>query len=209
MRLFSFLLAVIFSSGAHADMTGAGDAAIVSQLVAQAKILREQLVDMRETLDVSKRLERMEEVKTVKEVHEEGTALKDLMDETEQLKREYGEFVDDPASFNRSKDEITWLGDALKDAKHSKNKVKAYAAIMADVRRLRLLGKANEASEKKIMKGTNERDDQKITASNTFIMSKILLDNEAREQKRRANNTNIMDGIISNSGYRSLGEESK
>lgn len=204
-----FCIAFFFSSTVHADATGAGDAAIVSQLVAQLKVLREQLADVRETLNVSKRLESMEELKTVKEVHEEGSALSDLMDENEQLKRDFGDFVDDPSSLNRTEGDIAWLGDALKDAKDDPNAVRAYGQIMADVRRLKFLGQANKASEEKIIKGTNEKDDQKITASNTFIMSQLLLENEEREQKRRANNTNVMESVIGNTGYSALGKESE
>lgn len=204
-----FVIIAMLSSIARADMTGAGDAAILSQLVAQGKILAEQLTNIRDTLDVSKRLEDMETLKTVKNIHEEGRALNDLLSETEQLRRDYAEFVDDPTSFNRTEEEITWLGEALRDSKDDPNAVKAYASLMVDVKRLRFLGQANRASEKKIIAGTNQEDDGKITASNTFIMSQLLLENEAREQKRRANNTNVMQGIIGNTGYSALGTESK
>lgn len=198
-----------FSTVSYADMTGAGDAAILAELVSQAKTLKEQLQGMRETLDVSKRLEEMETLKTIKSIHEEGRALGDLVDETEQMQREYKKFVADPTSFNRTSEEISWLGSALKNSKGNPNAVKSYANIMSDVKRLNFLGKANKESENKIINGTNQDDDGKITASNTFIMSQLLLDNEEREQKRRANNTNVMQGVLGNAGYSALGEESK
>lgn len=210
MRAYlTLFLICFFSTSSYADMTGAGDAAILAELVSQAKTLKEQLQSVRETLDVSKRLEEMETLKTIKSVHEEGRALGDLISETEQMQNEYKKFVADPSSFNQTRDEISWLGSALKNAKDDQNAAKSYANIMADVKRLNFLGKATKESEKKLISGTNQEDDGKITASNTFIMSQLLLENEERDQKRRANNTNVMQGVLGNAGYSALGEESE
>jgi hypothetical protein len=207
--LVSLMSLSVLPLPALADLTGAGDAAIVKQLVEQAKIMREQLQNTRDTLDVSRRLEEMESMKAVKSVHEEGRALTNLISETEGLQREYKDFVDDPSSFNRTEGEISWLGEALRDAKDERNAARAYASIMTDVKRLNFLGKANRESEKKLISGTNQEDDGKITASNTFIMSQILIENEEREQKARANNVNVMESVLGNTGYSALGEEAK
>lgn len=208
IQRYFILIAALAANTAMADLTGAGDAAILSKLIEQMAVMREQLEQAKDSVNIGKRMEQMEKLKSAKKLHAEGKAFKDMLDEYESIVSEIEGFRADPVGVDKPRSEMQWLNDALKGADTSSNSAKAYASILMELKNLEFLGKANAASQEKLARGTNTEEESQITASNTLIMSKILLEREARAQEAAANNASIVSDVLGNPGYSALSTES-
>ena len=209
---YLLVLIICLSSFSHADMTGAGDAAILQQLAVQLKTLKDALDTAKENLEVVDKIKKLEESKAVKSIREDGKAIQDFYADAKKAKRDverYSGYVDD---VREGLDEIEKLQRRMERAGNNPDQrgaAKAYANIFMDLKRLKFLSDAQEKTQKQIAEGTNEEDSVKITATNTMIMSRILLENEERAQKKAANDTAITSDIMSSISYEALATESK
>lgn len=196
MRLIFIISIITVSINSYCDMTGAGDAAILGELMTQTEKLLEQVKATKETLDVSKRLEEMEQLKAIRAISNEGLALNEIINNINEL----GDISEDiqrgPYGVNSTTNELEDLSEKINGVENKRD----YANLAADLRRLRFLGKANTASMQKTAGGSNEADDNKSTATNTMIMSNILIENEKRKTLRKAHESSALkDTIFSNS----------
>lgn len=191
---------------AWADVTGAGDAAIVQQLVTLVKSANYQLEEMRKTTSITERLENMEQAKAVRRLAEEGKAMGDLIKEGEKLESNLMGLKGDPSGTGNTKWEIERIQRDLKNAKDadSLGQAKAYSRMLADLKRLEFLGKAQKESMKTVSKGANETDNTKVTATSTMIMSDLMLQKEKEAQAKKSQEVKALGGALESLQYSSI-----
>lgn len=204
----TFLIAVMSTMpvGVYADATGAGDAAIVQQLVTLVKSANEQFRELVKSVSISENLESMEQAKAIKRIAAEGQAMRELIRETETLEGQITDLQDDPLGSRRTEREVSGLENALESAKQrdDRGQAKAYSRMLADMKRLQFLGKAQKESMKKVAQGTNETDNTEVAATSSMIMSDLMLQNERREQARRAQEVQAINETLGSMRYSTI-----
>jgi len=175
-------------------------------LAAQSESLLEQIKQGVEYINVSKRLEEMEQLKQVKEISEEGVALAEMFVNIQDIEKELMRFSKDPLGANKTIKEIERLRRTLKNANKLEGTARGetLANMVADLERLKFLGKAKKATMKKVKKGLNEQDAIKGTAQSTLLMSDLLFGQEERESIRRSQETNAVLELIEGVNYSSV-----
>ncbi len=192
IKIVVILIILTISTPTRADMTGAGDAALLTQLVEMVEQGYQQLVKLKDALDISKRMEEYEQLKSVKRLATEGRAIVELYNDMKDFKDEVQYLTNDPFNTTPINKEIDWVSRSMHGAKGNKNAVKAYANILLEMRNLKFLGKAVEKSKNKLASGTNEEDNKQISASSSMIAADILIRNEQRVRQKEANDTSII-----------------
>lgn len=173
------LLCLLFANATQADVTGAGDAAILGELVAQTKMLAQELQKIEDTINIQKRIEQLEELKAAKKLYEEGKAFQNIVKNVARGKASMERMKDNPFGTQGIIQDVNWLDTAIEEAEEAGD----YAHIAVELRNLRFLGQANSASTEKIAKGTNQEENTQITSSNTSIVANLLLKEEERRMK--------------------------
>lgn len=207
MKHFAALLClVLISHSALADMTGAGDAAILTELTAQTAKLAEQLKTMREALDVNKRMQDMEALRATHVVVREGLEMNKILKHVGDMQRDINEMTNNPGGFDQTESDIARFKNSLDSAsnKEGLNQAKSYSYIVSDLKRLQFLGQANRETMKKMGEGTNETGDTKAIATNTTIMSDVIVEKEKRETRRRGNEVNALQDMLGGAKYSSM-----
>ena len=206
MKTLLTMLLLCISLTVKADLTGAGDAAIVQQLVAILKATNEQVKQFQEMTDIAKKLEDMETVKTVKKITEEGEELKSLIDEMETSISLISDIKNNPGGIRELETTIEMLQRDIDsaDSKQGLDKAKAYARLISDLKRLSFIRKATNASMKKLGEGTNVEDTQRINATNSSIMTDILVQREQREKVRAAHDNKAVTELLNGTRYSSM-----
>jgi len=200
------LCMALVSPSVLADATGAGDAAILSELTAQTTKLAEQLKTMREALDINKRMQEMEEMRAVHVVVREGMEMKNILDNVSDMENEINTMTNSPGGLDQTQSDIERFQRNLDHASEEEglSQAKSYAYLMADLKRLKFLGTANRETMKKMGQGTNETDDTKAIATNTMIMSDVIVEKEKRETRRRGNEVNALQELMGGVKYSSM-----
>lgn len=206
-KIVVFVIAM-YSANTLADMTGAGDTAILQQLIVQVQKMNEQYKAMKEQIGLAEKMENYEKLKNAKKTSEEGNSFLEFVNETNEFMGDVKEFVDNVDEIQGVSKEMNAIAKKLDKAKEAddKNKLKAYSSIMVNLKRIHKLAKANEKTKQKMSTGVNESDKSHITAANTTIMADILIANEERAKKREINNVDSMETIFDNTNYSALAE---
>jgi hypothetical protein len=200
------LILCLLPSVSMADMTGAGDAAIVQQLIVMVEAAYEQLEQLEKATNISKRIEEMETVKSVKKVSEQGNELKKLMSELEKTGDLINEMGNNPGGINDINQQIGKLEDKLNVAnnKEGLDKAKAYSRLLADLKRIRFLRDSNTASIKEIAGGTNDEDNKRLSAHNSTIMTDLLIRQEEKDSIKRSHETQAVSELLDGISYGSM-----
>jgi len=196
-RLLSITALLFICGNTHAF---GGDGAIIAQLQMQTAKMVEQLKTVSEALDVNKRLEEMESLKFVKQISEEGQALRGIVSDV----NEATSIIDDQANNPFGHDDITNEIDRLSERLGNAENAKDYANIMSDLKRLKILGNANRNAMKNAAQGTDEQEDIKSTSTSTMIMADILIDQEKRRTIMKAEEQSAIQSLMGSNGYAEL-----
>jgi hypothetical protein len=206
MKRILIVLTACLIAPAQAEITGAGDAAIVQQLVTLVKSTNEQLQEVRKTVSISERLEEMEQAKAVRRLAAEGKAMRELIKESEKLEGQLLDIKGDPTGSRRTQREIASLQYALDSAKErdGRGQAKAYSRLLADMKRLEFLGTAQKESMKKMASGANETDNTQVAATSSMIMSDLMLQREQQEQARKAQEVQAVESTLRSMQYSTM-----
>lgn len=201
MKRIGFLL-LCMPSIAFADITGTGDAAILAQLQVQTAKIVDQLKTVSETLDVSKRMEEMEQLRFIRRISAEGEALKGIVSDANEATGLINEQRTNAFNHQDVVDQIEYLESRSGNAED----VGDYANLMADLKRVRMLGQANRQTMAQAARGTDEQEDIKSTSTSTMIMADIMVEQEKRRAMLRAEEVNAMQQLFKSNGYSELYE---
>lgn len=206
MKRIALITLFLFPLNVHADMTGAGDAAIVKQLVVIVEKANQQIKQLKEMIDISERLEEMEEAKTVKKVTDQGNEIAHLLDELENTVELVGDIKNDPGGLKDLERTISYLEQDLEiaDSRQGLEKAKAYARLISDLKRLGFIQKATRTTMEQLASGTNEEDNQRINATNSTIMTDILVKREQRESIKAAHEVKAVNELLRSNKYSSM-----
>lgn len=183
--------------------TGAFDGAIFAELQVHTTKMLDNIKRLTESLDISKRMEEMEALKSVKRISAEGLALKNVINDIENID---GIMEDSRHNLLNQKDLLNQI-DSLQYQIDNADNPRVYANLANDLKRVRFLGQANKAAMTQLIEGSNEADDNKSAATASLIMSDILIKQEEREAILRAEETRALQAIIGNNGYSELYSE--
>ena len=208
--ILGILVGTLATSSVRADMTGAGDAAILQELVAQSQTMLKQLHAVKDTLDVSRQLAEMEQLKTIREVSNEGNQLRSLIGNAQEGYSLVTSTSEDPFGLKSTQSEIDYIQASLETARSSQSSLqsaRSYANILSDLKRLKFLGQANAESIKKISEGTDDIQNKAITASNTSIMAQLMIEDERRKAAARASDSETFIDMLHGVNYQSMTNE--
>ena len=184
--IFGFLLV---SQPVLADLTGAGDAAILSQLVTQTKKIVEQIGQAKDALNISKYMQEIEQLKQVKELSDTGSQFGALFSNVDAIGNEASDWESDPFGLKSIKSEISTLQAGIESAERSGDfeKAKKYSKVLKNLKNIQFLGEANAKNQEAIGKGANELDLNRINAESSLIMTTLLQNKEQREVEEELN----------------------
>ena len=199
-KLIAMCLMVSSGNAFSAAGTGAFDGAIFAELQVHTAKMLDNIERLTESLDISKRMEEMESLKSVKRISAEGLALKKVVNDIGNID---GIIEDKSHNLLNQKDLLNQI-DSLQYQIDNADNPRAYANLANDLKRVRFLGQANKAAMKQLIQGSNEADDNKSAATASLIMSDILIKREEREAMTRAEEMQALQAIIGNNGYSEL-----
>ena len=199
-RLMVMCLMMSSGNAFSAAGTGAFDGAIFAELQVHTAKLLDNIERLTESLDISKRMEEMESLKSVKRISAEGLALKKVVNDIENI----DEIVEDKSHNLLNQKDLLNQIDSLQYQIDNADNPRAYANLASDLKRVRFLGQANKAAMKQLIQGSNEADDNKSAATASLIMSDILIKREEREAITKAEEMQALQAIIGNNGYSEL-----
>lgn len=197
------VLLVLIPNIALADITGAGDSMIFGELMKQTGMLAEQIESIKETVDLQKRLEEMEQLKAIKQISNEGKALAQTIDNVNDINSSVNDAQNNPFGLSGIQKDINYINSMAQNADNPSD----YAAFAKRLEHLKILGKANQEAKKKLGEGTNEAEDNKTTAVNVTIMTDLLINNEASNNRRKAHETNAIKDLMGGNGYSDMYKE--
>jgi len=204
--IFSALLLTL-STPSRADLTGAGDVAIITQLVEMVEQGHQQIMKLKEALNISKKMEQFEQLKVIKKISDEAQALHGLIEDVKHLEDDVNDLIADPFTLDPIEREIEWITRKMRRAEGSDDAVKSYARILMELKNLKFLGAATAKSKEKLRSGTNNEANQQISASSDLICAELLIKSAKRQQLIDANNTSIMLKTLKNRSYSSMASE--
>ncbi|MCG8313816.1 MAG: hypothetical protein MI976_11415 [Pseudomonadales bacterium] len=206
MRLIIIACLLVASFNAKSDMTGAGDVAIVEQLIVIVEQTNQQIKQFQEMTDISKRLEEMESIKTVKKVTDQGEQIGHLIAELEETVSLVGDLQKDPGGLKDIERTIMYLEQDLNraDSKQGLEKAKAYSRLISDLKRLGFIQKANAMAMEQLAAGTNEEQNQQISTTNSTIMTDILVRREEREKIKASHEVKAVNELLRGNKYSSM-----
>jgi len=191
-------IATALGGDAAANATGTGsDAALLGELQIQTAKMVEELKTIRDTLDISKRMEDMQQLKVIKQVSAEGEALSGILYDVEEGQGIIDKSKGNAFNHNDIENQIAYLENRAERADNPQ----AYARMLADLKRIRFLGQANDASIKKISEGSNETDDIKTSAVNSAILAQIEANRAADAALRKNAEISALQDPTSDSNY--------
>lgn len=208
MNKYLITLFLIFPSLANADLTGAGDAALFTELKLITANTLESVKQAREAIDVQERMKEIEELKQLKKLTDEGKALSASVSNIRQTVDEIDRFQDDPLGIEQTKREIEHI-QMLHDKAESEgalDKAATYGRLLQDLGRLSMLQEANRKNLSKQGEGTNEDDDIKTSAQSTLIMSDIMVEAEKRKTIKDAQEATAIQDLFNGTNYGAMGK---
>ena len=200
-KLILVLLCV--SQNSFADLTGAGDAAIVSQLVVQTGKIVEQIQQAKEALDISNYMQNIEQLRQIKTLSNTGAQFGQLFNNINTGLDDVNNWESDPFGLKSVNSEIETLEHEIEAAKNKGDleKSKRYARTLKNLKNIKFLGEANEQAQKAVSTGNNELDLTRVTAESTVVMSALLQSKEQREieaQYQREKQAEIAEDFLTN-----------
>lgn len=206
MRYLLVLLTILPITSVKADATGATDMLQLEQLIAIFQTVNQSLKEFQEMTDIQGRMEQLEAAKTVRKLTEQGDDMKDLMREMENTGSILKGIQSDPGGINDLNQTIKSLENSLDsaDKKEGVEQIKAYARIASDLKRIRFIRNANRESIEDIAAGTNQEDNQALTATSTAMMSEIIAQQEQRDLMKSAHETKAINELMRGTRYSSM-----
>ena len=196
------IISLFASHNAFADITGAGDAAIVAQLVTQTQKIVDQVKTAKKALDISQYMEEVTELQQLKQLSETGSQFGELLSGIDSV--DDGSWGSDPFGLKKVTSEIDKLTQEIEYAnnKGDLEKAKRYSKILKNLKNIQFLSKANQQSQSTVASGANELDLTRVTAETSLVMSTLLQNKEQRdieEQLRKEKQGDIAKEFISES----------
>lgn len=209
MRWGILIIALVMSLPAHSQ---GGDGAIVAQLVQVVSEAKKQLEELKKAVNISEHLEQLEQLKAIKKLSEDGKAIGGMFRDLQDIERLLGQFEEDPFGTQQTEREIARLEQRLEAAGNRDGLAEgaAYARLVADLKRIKFLGQAQEANLRRSAGGTNDSDNKAIAASSGIIMSDILLQREKREAVKRTQEVEAVSELLRATRYsqiKTVGEQ--
>lgn len=203
MRKMTFMLLTLVCFDVRADMTGAVDAAILSETVVHtgqnAKSLEVEIKSFQtfmESLDISKRIEKMEQLKTVKQLSDAGRKLNVFLENISDVIEGGNDLFGNKLGLEKIKSDAQWLNSSIKNAETAGD----VTHVMIELKNLRFLGQMVTESKKNLGKGTNDLENKQITAINTTVISDLMLRKETEDKRQdaqvRSHNDEVMKTIF-------------
>ena len=187
-KVIFIVLALAFALPAQAFTDGSG-IKIIAQLTALLKTTNEQLQNTKDMLNVKKRLEDMETVKTVRETSRLADDLDDLFAEMERTIEHFD--YDPKSSVSEIRYEIDNLKSRYREAKGADDKLdrlKGYARLLRSIETLSSLEMFHKAQMQKIsQEGINEQDAIKQSAYTNSIRTQLLIERSRKAEEQEIN----------------------
>ncbi len=212
MKILTVVFLLSVNINAFAQMgTGAVDAAILTETVIHTGQNAEsittrlaQLETMLENLDISRRIEQMEQLKAVKQFTDTGRAMHKFMDGVQGVYDKANNLKETQFGFKTLKNDVQWLEGAIKDAADGRDA----ANIMVELKNLSFLGKMVRESKVEIGGGSDDVGNKRITAVSTTIMADLMqiqaVDAKQDKEHKDKNTKEVMKSIMSTE-YSNLG----
>lgn len=202
-RISTLLITCLLSVNANADLTGAGDAAILTQLVEMTKNTVQQLETLKETLDAQKILTEMEQLKGVKELSDAGSDLGEIFGNIEKGANTFNDIKSDPFGLDKIESEISYVQRKIEQAedKDDLSSAKAWTDVLKGLKRIKFLGQANESNLIKLQKGTSQNDLDKIGAESALISATAEATRLQREERQEAYNAELLQTLMNGYDY--------
>ena len=209
MNKYLFTLTLLVSINSHSDITGAGEAAVFSQLVTMTNNLVEQVETLQNALDVSKKIEELEQAKAIRTLSDAGKNLVKSMDNLNDAKDTANGLVNDPFGIDSINSEISDLERKITAANNEENgslKARKYARILRGLKNVKMFGQIVEDNKTKISQGMNDTDAIKSTAESNTVIADLLLQEHQKEIREDAENSAVFEGIFKAGKYNDLGK---
>lgn len=207
-----FLLVTILSTPCYAFSDGSGYA-ILSKMVVLVNNATEQLKTIKQSLNISKYLEEIEQLNEAKSVVDGAEQLQAMLGELEEVYDIGASFTDFEKSYDRLQSDLTEIRSQYKQAKNLEgvDKINQYLRTLDQLKRLELLKTSHRQNLKTLSRGLNDREATRATAHSTAMTTELLIRMEDRQlqqqsqQDEAALEENAVQQSLS-SGYRALGK---
>ncbi len=212
-RSFISLACILYLSSplAWADATGAGDAAILQELIVLVKTANDQLKQVQEMTDITEKIREMESLKHVRTISETGSQFNQLFSELGTSYETVQDLINDPGGLNELEREIEYMRYKAEMANSNEGmaQARAYARLASDLKRIRFLQQSNKAAQRQLGSGASTEEAHTINASNSTIMADIMLNREKEAKKAQIMDTDAAATVMEQSNYSSLYGEAK
>ena len=207
MRVISLFLFFIFAHAARADVTGASEAAIYSQLVALVEQTKTQLEEMRKTYNVTEQMKDLQQNELVRDLSDAGIAFNGMFDDIQSIQGNLEDWRADPAGIATIKRDIDRLESQIErvGGQQGLDKGQSYSQLLRSLKTIKWLGEAQADSERRMAEGTSEKDEAEIAASAMLSANKILIGQEKRKAREDAISHEIVSDVIKSVNYSGLG----
>lgn len=206
---FVFVFSAITSFNSYADVTGAGEAALYSQMVQMVATVKEELVTLKETLSIQEQLKDFEQLKEVRELSKAGSEFGKMFNDIGTIGNTLDDWSNDPFGTNEIQAEVERLEYMLEraDSADGINKGKIYARMLRDLKNIQFLGTVNRENSKKLATGMNDNDAKKMSAESSLIMATIIEQQEMRNVAERNHSIDATQRLFGSTNYGALAIE--
>jgi DNA-binding protein H-NS len=207
VKVVSLFLILGFSGVLRADVTGASEAAIYSQLVTLVEQTKTQLEEMRKTYNVTEQMKDMQQNELVRDLSEAGTAFNGMFNDIQSIQGNLEDWRADPAGIATITRDIDRLEAQIEraDGQEGLDKGQSYSQLLRSLKTIKWLGEAQADAERRMAEGTSEKDEAEIAASAMLSANKILIEQEKRKAREDAISHEIVSDMIKGVNYNGLG----
>jgi hypothetical protein len=197
------LLILLFPIQSKADMTGAGDAAILAQLAEMTAQAVEQLKTLKETMDIQEQLKQLQQLDGIKELSESGKSLGEIFGSVRNGAGIIESMEGDPFGVDAIDADIAYMEQRIESAKEKDDltALEIYADVLKDLKKVQWLGKTNENNATQISNGVSKDELEKIGAESGLITSTVITDMLKKSNAEDAANAQITEILMSGYGY--------
>lgn len=202
-----YLLLSCFLSFSSPVFSVATDAAAYTQLVTLVKTTKEQLTEMRDTLNVTKQMANLQQSEFVQELTKAGEIYGEMFDDIRDIESQLEGIKNDPLGTKEIEEDIQRIQERMARANEMSglSKAETYSSILRGLKSVEWLGKVQKKNEESLANGTDQRDSTEVGASAALTTSSVLLEKEKRELRERAINTQLMDDFMGGVDYGNMG----
>jgi hypothetical protein len=200
MKRTAIIVLMVISNNSFSDMTGAGDAALLTQLITMTTTLNESLTTIKEATDLTKKLENMEQATWVKEVSKAGRQINEIANNVDDSINTVEDIKSDPLGLDATENEIESIKYAMEraDVKEGTAKARAYGRTLRDLERMRFVGQTQKSIIENKQEGENADDALKNTSDTSLMMLDIARSNEERKLRKSSNEVTALTDLLSN-----------